>query len=193
LDDVKAHYVAKRALEIAAAGNHSILLVGPRAVGKASLKQGAELELGLNGVIVCDSCACGNHTAVRAACICNAIRLERWQRRLRTIAREVDIQVECAEVPYKEMASPYTEDHTGYRADRIKRAREFTAANARDYSLDDVGERTREMIARRLGFGVGEMQRMMSVARTIADLDQSAQIKAKHLAEACQYRTAIRA
>ena len=47
LDEVKGHAVARRALEIAAVGGHSVALIGPRAVGKSTLKQAAIAELGI--------------------------------------------------------------------------------------------------------------------------------------------------
>jgi magnesium chelatase subunit ChlI-like protein len=47
-------------------------------------------------------------------------------------------------------------------------------------ALDVGGERALEMAVRRMGF---------SPARTIADLDESSNVSAKHVAEAVQYRS----
>ena len=56
-------------------------------------------------------------------------------------------------------------------------------------ALDDAGERTLEMAVRRMGLSARAHDRILKVARTIADLDGSDRVTAKHLAEAVQYRS----
>jgi magnesium chelatase family protein len=56
-------------------------------------------------------------------------------------------------------------------------------------ALDDAGERILEMAVRRMGLSARAHDRVLKVARTVADLDQSAGVSAKHLAEAVQYRS----
>ena len=56
-------------------------------------------------------------------------------------------------------------------------------------ALDDAGERTLEMAVRRMGLSARAHDRILKVARTIADLDESPNVAAKHLAEAVQYRS----
>ena len=56
-------------------------------------------------------------------------------------------------------------------------------------ALDDAGERTLEMAMRRMGLSARAHDRILKVARTIADLDGAENVSAKHLAEAVQYRS----
>ena len=55
--------------------------------------------------------------------------------------------------------------------------------------LDAAGERTLEMAVRRMGLSARAHDRVLKVARTIADLDHTERVSAKHLAEAVQYRS----
>ena len=55
--------------------------------------------------------------------------------------------------------------------------------------LDEAGERTLEMAVRKMGLSARAHDRILKVARTIADLDRAERVAAKHLAEAVQYRS----
>jgi magnesium chelatase family protein len=70
------------------------------------------------------------------------------------------------------------------------RARAFAAGELRKLcELDAAGERTLEMAVRRMGLSARAHDRILKVARTIADMDHAAGVSAKHLAEAVQYRS----
>ena len=56
-------------------------------------------------------------------------------------------------------------------------------------ALDEAGERTLEMAVRRMSLSARAHDRILKVARTIADLDSAECVTAKHLAEALQYRS----
>jgi magnesium chelatase family protein len=56
-------------------------------------------------------------------------------------------------------------------------------------ALDEAGERTLELAMRKMGLSARAHDRLLKVARTIADLDNADRVQAKHLAEAIQYRS----
>ncbi len=56
-------------------------------------------------------------------------------------------------------------------------------------ALDDAGERTLEMAVRRMSLSARAHDRILKVARTVADLSATEMVSAKHVAEAVQYRS----
>ena len=88
LEDIKGQMTAKRALTIAWAGNHTIMLAGPRGTGKASLAS----AFFMTHATIMDTCACGNSGSVGKLCTCNERFLTRWRLRfLREAAADPDV------------------------------------------------------------------------------------------------------
>ncbi len=109
--------------------------------------------------------------------------------------------MEVPAVPFKELRGEAGTTSSAEIRARVERAR--GVQQARGYynahiparlvrklcALDDAGERTLEMAVRRMGFSARGHDRILKVARTVADLDESAGVSAKHVAEAVQYRS----
>ena len=215
IESLAAHCVAKRAIEIAVAGDHSVLFVGPRGAGKDSLVQAHfSLSLQLGECAGWDGpearavlqCWCGAEGNPSQACACSPKAKERYARKLRTIAHDYDICIEVCPVPVKEYGTRPGERVTS--AQVLARALPVRALQAQRGNiplgtgtgayrgcleslltqLDDAGRRTFEMAVRRLGLGCGDTDKVLRVARTIADLEGTKGIPARALAEAVQYR-----
>jgi magnesium chelatase family protein len=119
----------------------------------------------------------------------------------------IDIHIEVPAVKYKELRAPSSaEDSAAVRA-RVIAARDRqlerykgekkTYANAqmmpksirKHCAITAEGEKLLENAITRLGLSARAHDRILKVARTIADLDGVADIEPKHLSEAIQYRT----
>jgi magnesium chelatase family protein len=59
----------------------------------------------------------------------------------------------------------------------------------RQCALNATGERTLEMAMKRMSLSARAHDRILKAARTIADLNASRSIAARHIAEAIQYRS----
>jgi len=113
----------------------------------------------------------------------------------------IDLHIEVPAVPYQELRGKddgITSAEIRLRVESaraLQQSRGFYNAHipARQLrklcALDDAGERTLEMAVRRMGLSARAHDRILKVARTIADLDLSERVSAKHLAEAVQYRS----
>jgi magnesium chelatase family protein len=98
-------------------------------------------------------------------------------------------------VPYKEMCAEVGGDSSAEIRRRVEQTRGFYNSRIparvlrKLCELDDAGERTLEMAVHRMGLSARAHDRLLKVARTIADLGGSASVAAKHVAEAVQYRS----
>jgi len=109
--------------------------------------------------------------------------------------------VEVPAVPYKELRGNSAAESSATIRARIERARAVQQARGfynsrtpvrmirKQCVLDDSGERTLEMAVRRMGLSARAHDRILKVARTLADLDESASVAATHVAEAVQSRS----
>jgi magnesium chelatase family protein len=116
----------------------------------------------------------------------------------------IDIHVEIPSVPFKQLRGNPTAESSAEIRTRVEQARTVQRARGcynsrmpaldvrKICALDDAGERTLEMAVRRMGLSAGAHDRVLKVARTVADLDHSPAVTAKHLAEAVQYRSSDR-
>ena len=112
----------------------------------------------------------------------------------------IDLHIEVPAVAYKELRGKGDGVTSDDMRARVERARELQRRRGfynghipheqlRKLSdLDEAGERTLEMAVRRMGLSARAHDRILKVARTIADIAASETVSAKHVAEAVQYR-----
>jgi len=147
-------------------------------------------------------CPCGFYGDTSHECRCTGAIITRYLGRVSgPLLDRIDLHIEVPAVAYKELRSRDGGVSSAQMRERIHAARgiqhERGFYNAhlpsnqlrRLCALDDAGERTLELAMRKLGLSARAHDRILKVARTVADLDRSASVTAKHLAEAVQYRS----
>ena len=153
-------------------------------------------------VAAMNPCKCGFYGDPTRECRCTPGQIQQYLGKISgPLLDRIDIHVEVPAVPFKELRGNTTAESSEEIRARVERTRAVqrergfynsqipTRLIRKICALDDAGERTLEMAVRRLGLSARAHDRILKVARTVADLGQSATVSAKHLAEAVQYRS----
>jgi magnesium chelatase family protein len=147
-------------------------------------------------------CPCGFYGDTTHECRCTGAIIQRYLGKLSgPLLDRIDLHIEVPAVPYQELRAKSAGASSAEMRERVCATRAIQ--QARGYynahipaselrklcELDAAGERTLEMAVRRMGLSARAHDRVLKVARTIADLDRAEAVSAKHLAEAVQYRS----
>lgn len=152
-------------------------------------------------------CPCGyfNHPTRKCSCSPNAI--QRYLNRVSgPLIDRFDIHIEVPPVDYEELSGKASEESSKSIKARVDKARAIqteryknskTTCNARltdaefqDYCvITDAAADLLKSAFEKMGLSARAYNRILKVARTIADLDESEKIEVEHVAEAVQYRS----
>ncbi|MFQ5662836.1 MAG: YifB family Mg chelatase-like AAA ATPase [Terriglobia bacterium] len=158
-------------------------------------------------VAAMNPCPCGFFNDPTRECRCTPPQIQRYVSKISgPLLDRIDIHIDVPAVRYQELRGPAPgEGSTAVRA-RVLAARQRQLerfegkpfyANAqmpsrlirRYCEIDAPSDKLLEIAITRLGLSARAHDRILKVARTIADLDASEPITARHLSEAVQYRT----
>jgi magnesium chelatase family protein len=151
-------------------------------------------------------CPCGYMGDPKHACKCSAGQVEKYMGRVSgPLLDRIDMHVEVPAVPFQELSAVRDGTDTSVMREQVRKAR---AAQSKRFSHDGgLNSRMTSRQLRRhcplsgecqgilqtamddLGLSARAHDRILKMARTIADLDGAAEIQIPHLSEAIGYRS----
>ena len=157
-------------------------------------------------VAAMNPCPCGYYSDPKHTCRCTYQQIHRYRSKISgPLLDRIDIHVEVPAVPYKElMDESYAEPSKDIRR-RVSAARDIQSkrfsrskiyCNAQMGSrqikthcrIDDASRSLLEAAIDKLGLSARAFNRVLKIARTIADLEGQKDVQVDHISEAIQYR-----
>ena len=158
-------------------------------------------------VAAMNPCPCGNAGSRTQPCRCTAAQVQRYRARISgPLLDRIDIHIEMPEVGYRELSDRSRGEPSSAIRARVNAARarqrerfagegilcnaQMSANQVRAWCTPEgAAERLLQQAFTRLRLSARAYQRILKVARTIADLAGSERIMEQHYAEAIQYRS----
>jgi magnesium chelatase family protein len=151
-------------------------------------------------------CPCGFRNDPRRECGCSVMQVERYMSKISgPLLDRIDLHIEVPAVAYKELSAKADGTSSASMRNEVMTARELqatrftktaTRCNAQMTSrqirqccpLDDLCSNLLRQSINELGLSARAHDKVLRVARTIADLERSDAIRPEHLSEAVNYR-----
>ncbi|RMF54560.1 MAG: ATP-binding protein, partial [Calditrichaeota bacterium] len=153
-------------------------------------------------------CPCGYYTDPNKECTCSPVQIQRYISRISgPLLDRIDIHIEVPAVRYQDLASESGGEKSEVIRERVQKAREIQLQRFKDSKhlfcnadmqskdirkhcqVDERGQQLLKMAITQLGLSARAYDRILKVARTIADLSGSETIEPEFISEAIQYRT----
>ena len=152
-------------------------------------------------------CPCGYYNHPKKACSCSDNAVHKYLNRVSgPLLDRIDIHIEVPPVEYDDLTAKSGEETSAEIRRRVNAARDIQTARFKGTKtkcnahieaamfedvcvMDDKANRMLKAAFDKLGMTARAYDRIMKVARTIADLDDSEIIRAPHISEAIQYRS----
>jgi magnesium chelatase family protein len=158
-------------------------------------------------VAAMNPCPCGYLGDSRHACKCTPMQIERYLGRISgPLLDRIDLHIEVPSVPFQELAGAADGTPSRTMREQVLRARRaqqerfgkeshrlngrMTSRQLRRHcALDESGRHLMKTAMEELGLSARAHDRILRVSRTIADLEESPDIRSEHVVEAIGYRS----
>ena len=153
-------------------------------------------------------CPCGYYNHPEKECVCPPGTVQKYLNKISgPLLDRIDIHVEVTPVSYNELAAERKSEKSENVRVRVIKARAIQEKRFKENDgvhcnaqigskqlrevckIDEAGNQLLKTAMEKLGLSARAYDRILKVARTIADLDESEKIETNHLAEAIQYRS----
>ena len=152
-------------------------------------------------------CPCGYYGAKEKECTCTEQMISKYIGKISgPLLDRIDIQVEVSEVKYEKLEKINNAESSKKIQERVNNAREIQRKRYKENKIFSNSELTPQLIEKyceidneskkilqkafeKMGLSARAYGRILKVARTIADLENSKSIMKSHIAEAIQYRS----
>ena len=152
-------------------------------------------------------CPCGYFNDPSHHCVCTPGQIQRYMNKISgPLLDRIDIQCEITPVPFSDISQAQPGEPSEVIRERVIKARHIQEERFKDIKgiycnaqmtermihqyaePDEAGINLLRMAMERLNLSARAYNRILKVARTIADLDASESVRSNHLAEAISYR-----
>jgi len=158
-------------------------------------------------VAAMNPCPCGYLGDAKRPCKCTPMQIERYMGRISgPLLDRIDLHIEVPAVPFQELAAVADGTPSAVMREQVSKARaaqrlrfgpdsnrlngRMTSRQLRKHCvLDKEGQGLLKQAMEELGLSARAHDRILRMARTIADLDGAAEIRPGHLTEAIGYRS----
>ncbi|MGA1847617.1 ATP-binding protein [Deferribacter abyssi] len=157
-------------------------------------------------VAACNPCPCGYLGDNKRECVCTQAQIQRYRAKLSgPLMDRIDIQLQVSSIDIKDLTKLQPGESSEKIRIRVERARKIQMDRFKEEGilynsqmneklirkyceLDESSLKLMEQAVTKLGLSARAYSKILKVARTIADLEESKNLSSKHILEAIQYR-----